>query len=197
MGQMILPAEIINRLLEFDAGLYTVLNRGLHVSFLDTAMRALSMAGNGGLIWIAAGVCAMAFFGPQARRAGALMLLTLLFSYLVNDGLLKDFFHRSRPYEVLGGVRLLVAPLHSPSFPSGHAACAFACAHVMARKFSGLARPFYALAALMSFSRVYVGAHYPSDVLAGALLGAVCAVLALKAESVLLSSAKKTRPPTF
>ncbi len=194
---MNLPAAIIDQLLDADAGLFMVLNQGLQHSFLDAAMRALSNAGNGGLLWVAVGVCALVFFGQEARRAGFLMLLALLISYLANDGLLKNFFHRPRPYEVIAGAKLLVTPLNSYSFPSGHAACAFACAFVMAKKFRKLALPFYAVAALMSFSRVYVGAHYPFDVLAGALLGIFCAVLVLKAEGALLSGARKTRPPTF
>lgn len=85
-------------------------------------------------------------------------------------------------------VHTLVAEPHSHSFPSGHAATSFACATVVAALVPSLRLPALVLAAAIGYSRLYVGVHYPLDVLAGALLGVATARL-------LLVTARRRRPP--
>lgn len=107
-------------------------------------------------------------------RAIAVTLLAALFAVACADGaghLLKLLFARPRPCHALGGLRSLVGCGDSFSFPSNHAANGFAVAAVLAHR----ARPWrwalFALAAAIAYARLHVGAHYPSDVLAGAALG--------------------------
>jgi undecaprenyl-diphosphatase len=109
--------------------------------------------------------------------------------------LFKLLIHRSRPH-----VPTLVAEPHSHSFPSGHAASSFACAVVLAAFVPRWRVVFYVLAALIAFSRAYVGVHYPLDVLAGAgwglLLGLIVVDLARAATGRSRSSSGSRGTPS-
>ena len=109
------------------------------------------------------------------RRRPALVLLVV-----AADGIadllaraIKSVVDEERPAFRYAEPKALVHVPRDHSFPSGHAATSFACATVLALAFPRLAAPLYVLAAAIAFSRVYVGVHYPLDVLGGALLGLV------------------------
>lgn len=106
--------------------------------------------------------------GPLALPA---VLVAILLAWLVGDELLKPLVDRGRPPRDGHGLRAIVRLPDDPSFPSGHATQAFAAATCLAVLVPPL-RPWpVVLAALIALSRVYLGVHFPSDVLAGALLG--------------------------
>ena len=93
-------------------------------------------------------------------------LLSLVLSLLFNNMLLKHLIARSRPYDCILGLIPLI------TYPSGHTAASFAVGALLFRKLpKRYGIPALVLAALIGFSRLYLGVHYPSDVLAGALLG--------------------------
>lgn len=111
------------------------------------------------------------------RRRGLVGLLVLAATITVSDQtsakLLKPIFHRARPSVVVADSEPMFGVRGSYSFPSVHATNAFATAFVLDAVFPGSRPAFFALATLVSYSRIYVGDHWPSDTLAGALLGSL------------------------
>lgn len=137
---------------------------------LTPIFKFVTTLGNAGMIWI---VLSVGLLIPRkTRRVGVLALVSLLFSALIDNVILKNVVARTRPYEVIEGLTSLVGVQKDYSFPSGHTGSAFAAAVVM---FLGLPKkcgiPILVFACLMGLSRLYVGVHYPSDVLGGALIG--------------------------
>jgi undecaprenyl-diphosphatase len=116
----------------------------------------------------------------RARRRLPLVSALSLLSAALGSALaflIKEWTDRARPPLADAGVEPLVATPQSPSFPSGHAATAFAAATVVAAFHPRLRVPIYALAALVALSRVYLGVHYWLDIVAGAALGVIVGLL--------------------
>ena len=128
-----------------------------------------------GAVWIALSLAVGLWRRWGLRRTCGAVVLTALTTFAA-DALafgLKDLTSRPRPFEAHPQIHPLYV-VHSSSFPAGHAATAFAGAVLLSALAPRLAPAFVALAAAIGVSRVYVGVHYPTDVLAGAALG--CAV---------------------
>ncbi len=125
---------------------------------------------------------------PTPLYAAVAMLLASWAS-----GALKDLFDRVRPPVADHAIGALVAVPPDASFPSGHAATAFAAAGVVAALHPRLRVVALGLAVLVALSRVYLGVHYPSDVLAGALLGLGIAAAAVRAPFALSAVAARMR----
>ena len=111
------------------------------------------------------------------------------------SGALKVWVGRDRPPLSHPGPEPLLDVPSTHSFPSGHATVSFACATVLALAVPRLRVPLFALAALISFSRVYVGVHYPSDVLAGAVLGLLLGFGIAIALRTLAAALRRSEPP--
>ncbi len=141
---------------------------------LDPFMRVYTQLGNAGMLFIALGVL-MLFF-KQTRKAGASALCAMLIGLIVVNFTIKPLVSRPRPWLVIENFVNLV-PEHDPnSFPSGHTNAAFAFALSVCMSAPKKWMKIFAVCAavVMGLSRLYVGVHFPSDVLAGAVIGAMC-----------------------
>jgi membrane-associated phospholipid phosphatase len=156
-----------------DERLLAVARTRLHGARAERAVARFSRLGEHGAVWLAIGALGAAADPPRRARWRAASRV-VAGSYLLNSAV-KLVVRRRRPR--LGGLPALVSTPTQLSFPSAHAATSFAGALCYSRL--GLPRaPLYALALALSASRVYLGVHYPSDVLAGALLGTATAAAA-------------------
>ena len=142
---------------------------------LDRAMSKLSRAADYSRLSIAS-AAVMSFVGGRRGRHGAVSGLAAVgvTATMVNI-LVKPLGHRGRPDRDLHEVPLArqVPMPASRSFPSGHSAAAFAFAAGAGRDLPAASLPLHGLAALVAYSRVHTGVHYPLDALAGSLMGAV------------------------
>jgi undecaprenyl-diphosphatase len=144
------------------------------VGLLDLVFEALSLIGSFGLVWLMLAVAISGFSWSRPwlwTRVGAAILLAESVS-----GALKGWVERDRPPIADPDPEPIVRLPETHSFPSGHATVGFACATVLALAVPRLKYPLFALAALIAWSRVYVGVHYPLDVLAGAVVGVALAI---------------------
>jgi undecaprenyl-diphosphatase len=159
-----------------DLAVYSAI-AGTPTPTLDRGLRRLSKAANNSRLSMASAAILAMTGGRAGRQAASMGLASVaVTSATLNLGL-KPLFHRRRPDRVAEEVPLArqVRMPSSTSFPSGHSAAAFAFATGAGHVLPSSGVPLRALAALVAYSRVHTGVHYPSDVLVGALLGGALA----------------------
>jgi membrane-associated phospholipid phosphatase len=149
--------------------------RGYHPIWLDRAMWFFTQIGNG-----AFGILLCIFFYfTGSRRLGVEMLLGILSLWLAVE-LTKAIVERSRPFHAFEDARVIGWRERGLSFPSGHTSQAFFMATLLANHLqvgSIIGGLLYLTATIVAFTRIYVGAHYPRDVIGGAILGSVWGIL--------------------
>ena len=150
--------------------------QSLRVPALSAAMCFLTRLGDVGLIWIV--ISLLMLIPKRTRRAGMMGLLAMGVGLLIANLTIKPLVARPRPFVTLEGLTALIEEKDPASFPSGHACAAFAACFAwwpdLAKRYRRIP---LAGAAVMAFSRLYVGVHFPGDVLAGAIIGTLCALL--------------------
>jgi undecaprenyl-diphosphatase len=148
---------------------------------LDRALRRLSRTADHSKLWLAGSAVLAVAGGPRGRRAAADGLVATAATAAVVNAVLKPGSARRRPDRLTNAVPVArhVRMPRSRSFPSGHAASAFAFATGVAGTSPAAGVPLAALAALVAYSRVHTGVHYPLDVVAGAVTGMALAPLAV------------------
>lgn len=175
-------ARLLRDLGQIDQAVYEAVARA-RTPALDRPLRRLSDLANRSALWLAVAALLGALGGRPGRRAAARGVLCIaVASALVNLGL-KSLHGRRRPDRAHSPapVGRHVRMPGSSSFPSGHSASAWAFATAVGVEFPMLGLPMGALAAAVAYSRVHTGVHYPSDAIAGALIGVTTARLVLRA----------------
>lgn len=175
---------------KIDLNILNWIHENLVCDFLDKAMVFVSLLGSKGCFFILVGIIFLFF--PKLRIWGASILASSGLGFLFGNLLLKNIVGRIRPYEIVDGITLLVDKLNDFSFPSGHTLVAFeffAVIYLMPTKkiykiMTGI------LALLMGFSRLYLYVHYPSDVLAGMLLGILFGVMGVRIVNMIVEEKK-------
>ena len=110
--------------------------------------------------------------GRKGRICSGVLIIGIILADYTSAQILKPYFQRLRPsHELLDGIRLLVPRGGKYGFVSSHAANMYAAATIFGYFYSRYKKLFFTIAALVAFSRVYVGVHYPADILFGGLLG--------------------------
>lgn len=161
-------------LLTLDGAVLIWIQENLRADWLTPLIQFITHLGGLGKIWIVLSLILLCF--KRTRTAGAAGLLGLFCSLIINNVILKNLFSRTRPYEVVDGLLLLGKQASDYSFPSGHTGSSFAVAVAVFRTIGkGKARWLLILfAAIMAFTRLYIGIHYPTDILGGLLTGILC-----------------------
>lgn len=166
-------------LLKLDEGILLFFQQYIRQDWMDGFWKFITFLGNYGWFWIA--LSAVLLISSRTRKAGAAALTALLIGALLTNVILKDLIARIRPYEVVEGLRLIIEEQHDYSFPSGHTCASFAAALTFYKIFPRCwGVPAVILAVLIAISRLYVGVHYPSDVLGGLLVGIFASWAALR-----------------
>jgi len=137
---------------------------------LDGPISRLSNAANGGWLWLVVAALVAVVGGRRGRRAALRAVLALGVASASANLAVKGLADRRRPGRSEDAVRGVAMPTSS-SFPSGHTASAFSFATAMTSDTPWLALPLFGVASLVGYSRVHAGVHYPSDVIAGCVLG--------------------------
>ena len=149
----------------------------LRVSWLNGPVVLFSTLGNAGLLFVVATLVLLAF--KRTRRLGLHTAVGLIVDVLAVNATIKPLVSRARPWVVMEGFQTLTRSSDPNSFPSGHtcAAFAFAAAIWVATPDKKIRAAALIVAVLMGLSRLYVGVHFPSDVLAGVVIGSLCGLL--------------------
>ena len=145
--------------------------------FLDVVFSTITKLADSGIFWILLAVIFLFF--KKTRKTGLMMGVALLCGLIVGNLTLKPLIGRIRPYDLNPGVSLLIDKLHDFSFPSGHTLSSFEGATVLLIRDKRFGIPAMILAAIIALSRLYLYVHYPTDVLAGAVLGITFGILAV------------------
>ena len=165
--------------MQWEADFLLFLQNHVRNDFLNIIMIALSAMMNYGILVIALIIFLLVY--KKTRSIGFVALIALLVSVVINNLILKNVVGRERPYDAIEGLMLIAKKPGDYSFPSGHSANSFVVAGVItwcaARDKKWIGILLLVLSGLIAFSRMYVGAHYPTDVIFGTISGVIISIV--------------------
>lgn len=182
--------DTMDAILSFDSSILLWIQNSLRADFISPVVKVITHLGDKGIFWIALTLVLLAF--KKTRRLGVLCGVSMVIGLLVTNLVIKNWVARVRPYELMDPqfpelrhplfkqLELIIGKADDWSFPSGHTTNSLACAWVLFRRTDkkwGV--PALVLAILIALSRLYVGIHYPTDVLGGAVIGIGSACLSM------------------
>ncbi len=165
---------VFDQLLALDASLFLRINALPHPNWLMTVMTAMSLVTRGAVLWLILSIGLL--LSHRTDWSGVWrILLALMVTSIVVSSLMKPAFDRTRPNVTEAIIPVVGTTPTTPSFPSGHAATSAAGAYALSRIWPGAALPLWSATLLVASSRVYLGVHYPLDVIVGLFVGLACA----------------------
>lgn len=176
------PAQALEEVRRLDVAIYAAIAE-TPTPALDRTLSRLSRAADYSRLSIASAAALALAGGPPGRRAAARGMAAVAVTATIVNAVMKPALRRRRPDRARASVppgRHVKMPA-SHSFPSGHSAAAFAFATGAGRALPWTTAPLSALAALIAYSRVHTGVHYPMDVVAGSLCGITLATISDRA----------------
>jgi len=182
----------MNALNQLELPILHAINDALECPLLDMFFSLITKLGDHGIFWIVLALVLLCF--KRTRRAGVSMAIALIIGLCVTNLGVKPLVQRIRPYIVDPSISLIIPPESEFSFPSGHTSTSFECAFVLLAYHRKWGIAAIVLSALIGFSRLYLMVHYPTDVIAGVIFGAVIAVLACYIGNFIV---KKTKIPVL
>ncbi len=161
-----------------DSGLLLWIQNVVRQEWLNPVVELYTHLGDAGMLWIVCNL-GLLLYRPT-RKMGMVGLTAMLFGLMITNVTLKELVARPRPWLDVEGLYPLIQEHDPNSFPSGHTCASFAAVSAWWKFFDGGWKKWIwgALAVCMGLSRLYVGVHYPSDVLMGAMVGVFCGWLA-------------------
>nr|MBP3599222.1 phosphatase PAP2 family protein [Eubacterium sp.] len=160
----------------FDYGILQWFQQ-IHNDFLTETYRFFTIIGEGGAVWIAVAILLLCF--RETRKHGVIVAFSLILCLVFGNGLLKNIVARPRPCWRHPEVEMLIGIPTDYSFPSGHTFSSFAAALSLFHWKKSVGFGAFCVAVLIATSRLYFFVHYPTDILAGIMLGTVLACISI------------------
>lgn len=165
-------------MLQAEFAVLDFIQNNLRCEFLDFIVPKITRLGDAGILWLI--ITVIFLLTKKYRKTGIVMAIALIVDLIFCNIIIKPLVARTRPYDINTAVKLLIPAQVDYSFPSGHTAASFASAAAMYFSSCRFWKAALVIAVAIAFSRLYLYVHFPTDVLAGALLGVLFGYIGFK-----------------